>query len=215
MFASRKLRRGGAQGTGFIASATNQNSATITIPAAAAIGDLAVLFDIGGNSGALAMSWVTPTGWTNINNSTTSSPRTQFGASYRVLTLGEPGSSITGVDANDWEAKVLLVFRRNSIASVAIQDTAGVVNNTTTPADQTITASLGGVPLIAFGFKTVNTGTPTITGFDSEVATATATALAGIVGYSLVEASPVDITAGSADDGNQQTLTSFYLEITE
>lgn len=107
----------------FVANATS-SAATITIPAAAQAGDLAVLYDLARNVIASYPTLVTPSGWTTLldlqGNGNTSSI-----LSYKILEAGDPGATITGMDGNSADAKSLVVFRATpSLAGVTVLESA-------------------------------------------------------------------------------------------
>ena len=107
----------------YVAGAISSGS-TITIPAAAQAGDLAVLYDLARNVIASYPTLVTPSGWTTLldlqGNGNTSSI-----LSYKILEAGDPGATITGMDGNSADAKSLVVFRATpSLAGVTVLESA-------------------------------------------------------------------------------------------
>jgi hypothetical protein len=94
----------------FITSDISTTS-TITIPATAAIGDIAIIFDYGYITSTTAPTAVTPTNWTSIASvSNTTSPSQRLNVSYKTLVSGDPGSSITGVNTTSMR-KIILIYR--------------------------------------------------------------------------------------------------------
>lgn len=61
---------GGQTTLAYVNSASSNNSADIVVPSDALEGDIAVLYDAVNNSSAPPPSLVTPSGWTNVVNST-------------------------------------------------------------------------------------------------------------------------------------------------
>lgn len=112
---SHKLRRAvskDSSGNFILFSRTaSSSSANITIPGTAQVGDLAVLIDSVVNVSAFPSS-VTPSGWTNLKNDTTQEgfAYLRVMTSYRVLTSGQPGSTITGMSGIGAD-KELFIFR--------------------------------------------------------------------------------------------------------
>lgn len=107
----------------YVAGATSSGS-TITIPATAQAGDLAVLYDLARNLLVFYPTLVTPSGWTTLldlqGNGNTSSI-----LSYKILEAGDPGATITGMDGNTSDAKSLAVFRATpSLAGVTVLESA-------------------------------------------------------------------------------------------
>jgi hypothetical protein len=141
----------------YVADETNSNSTTITIPATAQVGDLCVLYDVT----AVNDANVTPTGWTSIisNNDTF-----ENNFSYRLLTSGEPGSSVTGQTGGQYSIKIMMVFR----PSVAVTITTGTLQITLEtngdPAPITINTSAIAYSGLAIGVAKNFSDTLTTTG---------------------------------------------------
>lgn len=130
----------------YAASATS-SAATITIPATAQAGDLAVLFDLARDI-VSTPTLVTPSGWTTISDLT--GGRGAAVLSYKILAAGEPGSTITGMDGNSADAKSLVVFRATpTLAGVAVQD-LGEQYTTDNPGAQT-KAAVTAYPYVIYG----------------------------------------------------------------
>jgi hypothetical protein len=127
----------------YVASGTD----TITIPAAAAAGDLAILYDLA-RSIASAPTLVTPSGWTTLS-ALQQSPVSAV-LSYKILAAGEPGSTITGMNGNIADVKTLVVLRATpALAGVTVTD----INEQATtgnPNAQTIEA-LTSYPYVVYG----------------------------------------------------------------
>jgi hypothetical protein len=90
----------------FVASSfqTTTSNFTITIPATAAVGDIAILFD---RQNTPSAGFVTPTGWTTIATRFVSTNKVNI--SYKVLTAGDPGLTITGQGTT--ARKIMAVYR--------------------------------------------------------------------------------------------------------
>lgn len=131
----------------FIDSATSRAS-TITIPATAASGDFAVLFDFVRNSSPVPTN-VVPSGWTQAVTGTqdAGSNDSRTTVSYKMLGSGDPGASIAGMDGSN-VVKVMLVFTRPGApaSSLWVAD-----NISTNPASQAVAASGVGTPLLVLG----------------------------------------------------------------
>jgi hypothetical protein len=141
---------------------TNSNSlsSTITIPATATTGDIAVLWDFSQTN-----SQVVPSGWTPIGSAGTTSHR--LTVSYRQLTAGQAGSSVSGQGGTT--RKVMAIFRGNNPPTTISPTLYGQQATTATPSAQTIIAPAGSLPYIFFsghgvstsgGSRTWNTGSP-------------------------------------------------------
>ena len=100
----------------FVASATSTTS-TISIPASSNVGDFAVLFD--SSRDVFTPITVVPSGWSSISNVSESNILSLSSirsiVSYKSLVSGDPGSSITGMDAGLFgtDRKIIMVFRPN------------------------------------------------------------------------------------------------------
>jgi hypothetical protein len=140
----------------FVASAfqPTTSSSAITIPATAAVGDIAILFDRQNSTG---QAQVTPSGWTQITtalSATTGSNRLRITISYRILTAGQPGTSITG--QGSVARKIMVVYRPSTAittatvltnsSSVSIASTAAASNLTTDLTAETLR------PILAYSF---------------------------------------------------------------
>lgn len=201
----------------FLTSTTSTTN-TITIPATAEEGDIAILFD-GGAGGTTATAGAGgPTGWTTILNQLVNDAggnSMRCICSYKILSLGEAGTSITGMDAPA-DGKIMLVFRPNfTIANV----TAVTIGNVVSLADavlQTITLTSATLPAIGCAHMRAGTG-----GGNGTVTTRSVTNLTEVsngtfqYAYYAVENSVntvVDATADFADSGTNG-LQTFYLNL--
>ncbi len=197
----------------FVASA-GANAATITIPAGAQAGDVAVLFDLAhSTSVAAAPTSVTPANWTLIKETNEAVSRgSRAITSYKILAAGEPGSSVTGMN-DDREDKVMLVFRGN-VAVVTV--TPSVWNGESTdgdPASQSVAASGGAAPLVVLGCAgDDNSNASFATASPAFDGTGTATDLDAIMGYKIYNSAPADHTIDMADLGSNNALHSGYLQ---
>ena len=135
-----------AGGIEFVTSAA-AFGATITIPAAAQAGDLAVLFDW--SIQASGPTSVIPAGWTQIGTDLSGAEgAVKHLASRKTLAAGEPGTSVTGMSGS-LLTKQLLVFRPSAASAGTWGATASnnqVMASNTPPANQTV--SVGAEPYI-------------------------------------------------------------------
>jgi hypothetical protein len=134
----------------FVASATSTAS-TITIPATATTGDIAVLFDT-----STTTTLTVPSGWSQNNSASTSGIRTTY--SYRVLTSGQAGTSVTGMAGTT--RKVMLVFRASSSYNQLSGYSNGSQPTTAAPSNQTLPLSSVSKPHLAFAVYAWTTTTP-------------------------------------------------------
>lgn len=194
-------------------SATSTAS-TIVAPASIVPGDLIVLFDSAVSTGT--PSTVTPTGFTNINTVTvgTATIRKSI-CSYKIAVGDEGGATITGMNGNQQNGKMIYVFRGNvAITSVVVGD-VGSQGTDGDPVAQTITSASGIPPLVVFGAyaggTAVSPRTFTVGGSsakDGEITSSTSAYLA----YKIYDSAPSDVVVDMEDETVNNTLQSFYLQ---
>lgn len=128
----------------FLAYGSSVDSASITIPVLAQAGDIAVLFD----STATGVAAV-PSGWTSIYSDDVTFEKT---VSYKILSSGEAGTTITGQTDAQYSVKQMLVFRPSTaINTITISNFVTSGQTDITPSQQTVAASVSGSPTIVFG----------------------------------------------------------------
>ena len=188
-------------------------SATLTLPSGWAAGDLAILMEYLGSSGAVTLG--SPSGWTDIDSVTTlSSYAGRF--AYRVLQSGDT-NIVTG-STSDEKATALFVYRPSrAIAAV----TASSKNKELTagnPASQSVAASGLSTPALVLALAGANGGglwnfstaspafdiTPGVDPGNTYMRT----------GIKLYNSAPSDHTIDMADQGAGNALMSCALSIT-
>ena len=215
LMAHRMRRAAGAAGSAALTTLTFVNSAvsnaaTITIPADAAAGDLAVLFDYSTHGGA-TITDVTPTNWSSDPSMMGTQTGGRIRVSYKILVGGDPGSSVTGLNDTNYN-KVMFIFRGDvAITSVTIGSWHATVTGTD-PVSQSVTASGQATPLVVLGGTGSEGNTAAFTtaspAFDATVATADNNLLGG---YKIYNSSPADHTVDSGDLTTNDGLCSGYL----
>ncbi|MGH6922857.1 MAG: hypothetical protein ACRED5_03715 [Propylenella sp.] len=194
-------------------SGANSESSNITIPATAAVGDLAVLFDYAQTDGSTPTN-VVPTGWTQVV--------TAFGGdgnearttvSYKILTAGNPGSSVTGINGEN-NYKIMFVFRWTSTINTVTPSSWASQVTGNEPNSQVVSASGQATPLIVFGHAAeegsgvaFSTASPA---FDATMTTSSGESRAG---RKIYNASPANHTIDMDDEGSHNALVSGYLRI--
>lgn len=137
----------------FQASAISSTS-SITIPASAQAGDIAILLDRAGNTSGTYPTLVTPSGWTNLANTTqqyAGSVSMRAAIAYKVLAAGEAGTSVTCTNAVNSNSKIMLVFRPSQATGWTISASTPVTQGTAgDPTAQTIAASGAVAPVIQY-----------------------------------------------------------------
>lgn len=127
--------------------------ASITIPASAQAGDLAVLMNASG-------SLITPTdpsGWTRIINQNASVP--VMTVWYRILQSGDAGTTVTMTGGSSASVEMIVLRKASgSISSVSVS--GGTIQySATVPTTQTQNASTATAPFIVFGCLATTTTT--------------------------------------------------------
>lgn len=187
-------------------------SPTLTWPGTIAAGDVAVVCDYARSTGDITE--VPLSGFTSIAGAEQgyeSSGDNEAGRVwYKILTGSESGSFST-MGASD-NGTVLLIFRGNiPITSVS---PGGWQSDMTgnDPASQIVAASGGAVPLVVIGVA-ASSATPSFStaspAFDGLITVSGSELLAG---YKIYESSPVNHTVDMGDVGNDNYLSSGYLE---
>jgi hypothetical protein len=186
------------------ASATSTAS-TITIPAAAATGDYAILFDT-----STTVTNTIPSGWTSINGVTTAGIRTNI--SFKRLVSGDPNTSVTGMAGTT--RKVMLIVKGNSDLLSNTRSTPGSQATTAAPTNQTISTSGVNTPAVFFAVyaSTGNVGTRGWSGGTpveySSVSTSSIYVKALVYGRGTT---PATATISQSDNGTN-TLQSFSMK---
>lgn len=196
-------------------TSANSSAQTITCPTVDQY-DVGVLFDTATDSTATLPSNVVPSGFTQLQTSAFSSfYRTTL--SYKVFDGTEDGATITGMNGNHSNAKILLVFRPNrAIVSVGtstfLQETSS-----SAPSSQLIAASGQTAPLIRLAACVDGAGpsNPNFTGgtFDATIAKAGSDSSIR-AGYAVQNTSPSNTTVSMADGGAGNCLISGWMNFT-
>jgi Concanavalin A-like lectin/glucanases superfamily len=186
------------------ASATSTAS-TITIPATAATGDYAVLFDV-----STTTTNTIPSGWTSIVGTTTTGIRTNV--SYKRLLSGDPNTSVTGMAGTT--RKIMLIVKGDTdLLSVSLS-TPGSQATTATPTNQTISSTGQVTPTIFFAVYAA-TGSISTRGWTGGSPTEySSVSTSGIYVKALTygqNTTPANATI-SMSDGGTNTLQSFSMK---
>lgn len=185
------------------------NTSTITIPASAQAGDLAVMYDFALGT-IFAPASAVPSGWTSPIDEPASLMR--GAVSYRILTSGNPGSTIAGMNGAGRNRKIMRVLRGGSpVTSV----TAGDWTQDLSPGGVgplTVTAAPAATPLIVIAFAASEND---VDSFASSPAFDTVNGVSvtrsGYKNYASGTAS--NHTINSADRGDSNGLSAGYFQI--
>lgn len=185
---------------------------SITIPAGASAGQLAILFCSIDDpaSRSLTSNWnviINDVNTTGVNNSDVT-------VAWKILTASDPGSSLTcyGATNSTW---YLAVFDSNlsnvTVAGLQQQVTTGTASN------QTIAASTGNAPLLVVAFKVASQDTAAtisgMTGYTALSGSQSTSEPAQRVRFKYYASSPSNETITTVDDGFGQLFASWYMEL--
>lgn len=204
---------GGIQAGGATITFVNSATATggdITIPASAAVGDIAILFDTA-TSFSATPSDVAPSGWTLIGTSLAVSGSIlglRSSVRYRVLTTGQPGSTVTGI-AGDTMLKHMLVFRKSA---GTWQTPAGNSQQATTGNPTLQTVTVGSAPLIVLGDYSATGDIDTGMTFSPTEAGELNAGDGHHTKYKIYNTGPQNTSVDMNDEG-EQVLRSFYVSV--
>jgi hypothetical protein len=201
----------------FRASATSTGS-TITVPGTAQAGDWAVLLEMACDT--VGVSRAVPSGWSDsgfdatFNTGPSGTPQATWQASTKILTSGDISASVTGLNGNTTNNKIMLVFSgATPLSGITFGSRSGAANNGDL-ASQAIAASGGAAPLVVVGFVGVNDAAATFStaspSFDAQVSVGNIRA-----GYKVYTSSPADHTIDKTDQGQRNFMGGFYVQLRE
>lgn len=130
MLAKMLLRKAAGMPTLSFNTSATSTSNTITIPAGAAVGDIAILRDCASTNYSIP-STVVPSGWTSVSNLTGTSQTgdVRIIVSYKKLLAGDPGSTITGMNGALYNYKTVIILSPSlpisTIAVAGLDETIG------------------------------------------------------------------------------------------
>jgi hypothetical protein len=189
---------------------------TITIPASAQTGDMAILYDMALSNSGTAPTSVVPSGWTSVSTLTGSNANgngIRSIVSRRILTAGQAGSVVTGMNGSERDRKIMFVIRTampilgvtavgwvsrlggGTPSSIALSSSGGTPNMVVVA----FAASENDVPSFSFGTVT-----------DTNGASATRAAYRR---YTKLD-SPGNHTASAGDGGDTNGLAAGWFEFT-
>lgn len=196
----------------FIASTTS-TAATITAPSSINAGDLLVLMDTA-SSVFVSPTTVVPTGFTSISNRTFSSgsafQRAIF--SYKIANGSEDSSSITGMDGNLNDQKIMMQFRGSSAIAAVTPSTVNFTSSDTNPTAQNAAASGGVAPLIVLGGYYTTGGTIDPRTMSPAKDGEANSSVSQYLAYKIYNSSPADVSVDMDDEGSGNAVHAFYLQ---
>lgn len=209
MLAKMLLRKSNVPTLSFDTSASSTSS-TITIPAGAAVGDIAVLFDYAGSF--LTTSTVVPSGWTSVSNlSSNTGYGTRAIVSFKKLLSGDPGSTITGMNGGFFNDKQILIFSPNStITTITVAGLAETIADAA-PAAQSVAAQTLNYVVIGCASNRVYQPIWTSTWYDETFSQSSRKQF----GYKLFNTSPASVSMDfTATDYSHACIQAFALVVT-
>ena len=193
----------------FVASSNSTDSATITVPAAAQSGDIAILVD----STAVGAA-ATPSGWTSILSLDNPLETFETSISYKILEAGDASSSITGQTTTTYSVKIMLVFRPSStISMVNISSLTNSGETAAVPSVQTIAVSPYGAESIVIGVIRAYQNEPFIneTTWDDSVYVSEGNGNSVKVFYEIQQTNTQRTITTSADYGSYNFAAGFVI----
>jgi hypothetical protein len=191
-------------------TSADSDAQTITCPTVSA-GDIGILLD-GAVNGSGIPTNVIPAGFTQLQTSNIDFARTTM--SYKVFDGSEDGSSLTGMNGDASNAKVLLIFRPNGVVSSVGLSTFLQETTNGNPASQAIAASGQSAPLIRLASAAVgsnSTPPPFAAGTFDATVTKAGSFSAIRAGYTVQNSAPSDDTVDVGDNGNGNCLMSGWM----
>jgi hypothetical protein len=195
------------------ASSTSTTS-TITAPAGIIAGDLLVLMD-SATSALSTPTSVIPAGFTQItqSNGTGGGAGQRQILSYKLADGSEAGASITGMTGN-FLRKVLATFRGNVPATAVTPAGAAAQTTSGNPSAQIVPSGIGIGPLVvvaAYGAIQAIDPRSFTPSADGELFPAGTDD--GYFKFKIYNSSPANVTVDMDDEGDVQSLTSCYIEM--
>lgn len=189
---------------------TSGDTDSIIIPAAAAAGDLCLVFNRAHNNGGNTITSVTPAGFTLLDSISDSSGNSRIRSNISAKILDGTEAVVDAIAAGNW---VAVVFRFPDAITAFAANSISQTNGGGDPAAQTITA-LGetDLPIILFGMMTGRGGTAVPGGVTTtpgmDLLTSNAIMAAHVKVY---ESGPVNHTYDMNGDFERHTMQSGYL----
>lgn len=213
---SRRFAAAGGDSLTFQDVTSNNSSATITIPAGASeSGDeFVVLFDTAFHNSAVVPTSVVPTGFTQITDYLEAGQsRTKVIVSYKKLTSGDAGASVTGMNDDQMTKQLVRYSFSSAISTITVQDLE-VYDAGTDIASVTIGASAGTTPLVAMGYASANNAPSVSASWTPDYSDGqTDTGIVTLVEGDAQNSSGSDVTWDPSDVGTRNISITFYLEV--
>lgn len=203
----------------YVTSNTAEDVTSITIPAEAQVGDIAVLLSY--CRGLASTGGNAPAGWTKITDLTQGSSSTGIRAlaAYKVLVSGDPGSTITGlIYGGQAEAQHVRIYRKydpGNVGSGVQVSTPSAQGTTGTPTNQTIANASDFTGYVAIAMYS-GSGTVSVRGFTPAATTENSMAASTFFVKTKVytaEDTHAAITVSMSDTGSNNILQSFWIRV--
>jgi hypothetical protein len=218
---SHFLRAASVSSLSFVAG-VGVDAATITIPATANAGDIAIYWDAPAQNGNFIPD-STITGWTRVINDYTTVAGGGTGSSQRqqvfirILQTGDAGTTVPGYNGGSTvgaRRKIMLVFRGNIPIKTYSFNNYTFEFTTGTPTNKTISTSLAAIPAVAIGMYRAGAVIPSFTFTPTQDGIQNGGSNAAVMYYKTYNSSPSNITIGMTDNSALNYLAGFYLSVT-
>lgn len=195
---------------------TAVTGSSITIPNGVQAGDL-IVYAGWGDGGSSAPTWNNPSGFTTIYNQ--NSGIQSFGnytlvVACKISNGTEGGDSFTTITGSARNSMIFVLRGNVPLVSFGSATDVDFFAGATNPSSQTVTSSGGTPPLIVFGLygsdgTAVSPRTMSPAQDDEYNATSS-----WYVAWKVYYDTPANVSVDMADEGNGNTLGSFYLPLT-
>lgn len=191
-------------------ASANSTSQSITWPASIQAGDVAFLADHANDF--YTPSDVVPAGFTKVLGASSFNTYNRVNMTYKIL-LGSETGSLNGMSGSTGNLKVMHIFRGSSAITGVTTGSPNVEITGGNPSAQVIAASAGIAPLVVLGSASTSSATTAFsTTSPAWTGTANTTNTRMIFGYTIYNSGPLDHTIDMNDQGNSNTLMSYYAQ---
>lgn len=202
----------------FITSSVGTTS--VVIPSEAQDGDIGIFLEYGNHPQSITP--IVPTGFQNITfgGTNTGTGNTRLVVNYKILSISDANTTVTGTSYDTANGKIFLIFRTNSAVSSLYRENVELSSSTSVPSDESLIKSeqsglmlfMKGVYAIASG-PTINVSGETVIAqvnspIDNTGRLGVAITKYGQNYYWLDES---QVVVSSADDGEAQLILAVEL----
>ncbi len=184
------------------------NANTITIPASAQSGDIAVVVNHDRNG-----VFSTPAGWALVGQDTLSASDDWYSAIYvKVLSGGDPSTLIT-LGSGDRSKNIMLVFSGGASSATGNSFVTDMQEQAALSISD-VTSVAGSAPLIVIGHLTVDNNMAALAGSDTFDAEEEGHNNRQLVGYKIFNSSPSNFTVATSEtNGRGSALQGCFIQV--